>query len=270
MRNVAFFEEKARRMRRELFEKFVLLQQGHPGSTFSMIDAVVALYYGGYVRRDPEREHALYDRLIVSKGHATVALYPVLADLGIIAEAQWRNWGSDPSFLRVFGNTSIPGIDATSGSLGHGLGIGAGYALSYRRRKSDQRVFVIISEGELYEGSTWESLLFVKHYLLDNLHLIIDRNHLIILGDTEACLGLSPMREKLELFGFSTAECNGHNYDELLGELDTLVHGGNGPRCLILDTIKGKGLRHMENKPQWHYWNPLSASEVAQCREELR
>src|SRR5262245_9928297 len=114
MKNVAFFKDKARKTRREIFEKFVLLQQGHPGSVFSIVDVVVALYYGDYVRRDHENSKAMRDKLIVSKGHATAALYPVLTDLGVIPQQEWDNWGREPSLLRVFGNTRIPGIDATS------------------------------------------------------------------------------------------------------------------------------------------------------------
>ena len=269
MDNVEALTAKARQFRRELFEKFVALQQGHPGSTYSMIDLAVALYYGGYVRRDPRQPEKLHDRVIVSKGHATVALYPILADLGIIPRDEWENWGKSPSILRVFGNTDIPGIDATSGSLGHGIGIGAGYALSYRRRKSDQRVFVVVSEGELYEGSTWESLLFVKHYGLTNLHLVIDRNNLIILGDTESCLKLDPIEEKMRAFGFDCARCDGHDFPDILSGLDRVTKASAAPGCLIVDTVKGKGLSLMENKAQWHYWNPMSEDEIKTCRREL-
>ena len=269
MRNVAFFQDKARKTRREIFEKFALLQQGHPGSVFSMVDVVVALYYGEYVRRDPNDPTKTRDKVIVSKGHATAALYPVLTDLGIIPKEEWNNWGREPSVLRVFGNTRIPGIDATSGSLGHGLGIGAGYALSFKKRKSDQRTFVIISEGELYEGSIWESLLFIKHHQLDNVHIVLDRNKLIILGDTEACLGLEPIQQKFAAFGFNVQSCDGHDFNAVLAALDNIV-GAKAPGVLITDTVKGKGVSLMEGKPEWHYWNPLTEEQLARCRAELQ
>ena len=175
MRNISFFEEKAKDVRRSIFEKFVLLQQGHPGSVMSMTDLAVALYYGEYVRKDPNDPTKMYDKVIVSKGHATSTLYPILADLGVLPAAEWANWGRGDSGLRVFGNISMPGIDATSGSLGHGLGLAAGLALSFKRRGSDQRVFAIISEGEFYEGSIWESLLFISHHKLDNIFIVVDR-----------------------------------------------------------------------------------------------
>ena len=130
-----------------------------------------------------------------------MSLIPVVVDLRrkiIENQKNWDNWGeSEDSILRIFGNTNIPGIDATSGSLGHGIGIGAGYAYSFKQRGLDTKVFVIISEGELYEGSIWESLLFVNHYDLKNLHLIIDRNNLVILGNTEECLKLEPIDKKI-------------------------------------------------------------------------
>ena len=160
-------------------------------------------------------------------------------------------------------------IDATSGSLGHGLGIGAGYALSFKKRKSDQRTFVILSEGELYEGSIWESLLFVKHHQLDNLHIVLDRNDLIILGNTESCLGLEPIDQKFAAFGFNVQSCDGHDFNAVLDALDNIV-GGKGPGILIADTVKGKGLSLMEDRPEWHYWNPLTEEQIARCRAELR
>jgi len=182
--------------------------QVNPGSTFSMIEIVVALYHGGFVRFDPLQRKFL-DRVLISKGHATVALYPILAAFGVLPESEWKAWGKTPSVLRVFGNNSIPGIDATSGSLGHGIGVGAGMAMAFKRLGSDKRVFVVISEGELYEGSTWEGLLFATHYGLANLTVIIDINSLIILGRTHDCLALNPIRDKISGLGLSTIETEG-------------------------------------------------------------
>ena len=117
---------------------------------------------------------------MISKGHATSALYPILRDYGVISNTEWNKWGKNNSKLRIFGNTSIPGIDITSGSLGHCIGSGAGMAISYKNINQDKKVYVVISEGELYEGSTWEALLFAKHRELNNLTVIIDINSLII------------------------------------------------------------------------------------------
>ena len=154
--------------RRELFEKFVEVGQGHPGSTFSMVEIATTLYHGGHVRLGK-------DKVLISKGHATVTLYPILVKLGVIPQQDWDNWGSKSSCLRVFGNTTIPGIDMTSGSLGHGVGVGAGMALAAKREGNDKQIYVVISEGELYEGSTWEAFIFAAHHKLDNLTIFIDK-----------------------------------------------------------------------------------------------
>jgi len=257
----------AKRYRQELFEKFLAIGQGHPGSTFSMIEIVVALYHGGFVRFDPVQKKFL-DRVLISKGHATVALYPILAAFGVLPESEWKAWGKTPSVLRVFGNNSIPGIDVTSGSLGHGIGVGAGMAMAFKRSGSDKRVFVVISEGELYEGSTWEGLLFATHYGLANLTVIIDINSLIILGRTQDCLALNPIRDKISGLGLSTIETEGHDFESLLRALSKRG-STSGPQMVLANTVKGKGCSIMEHKPNWHYWNPLTVEQVEQCRKEL-
>ncbi len=129
----------AKQYRSELFEKFLLVGQGHPGSSFSMVEIAVSLYHGGFVRSG-------VDKVIVSKGHATVTLYPILAKLGVLPQKEWDDWGKSESCLRVFGNLTIPGIDMTSGSLGHGIGVGAGMALAAKRDRVNKHVYVIISE----------------------------------------------------------------------------------------------------------------------------
>jgi transketolase len=167
----------------------------------------------------------------------------------------------------VFGNTSIPGVDATTGSLGHGLGVGCGLALSYKNDKIDKNVYVIISEGELYEGSTWEALLFAKHYNLSNLKIIVDQNSLIILGKTNECLKLSPIKKKLEGFGFDVVECDGHNFTKLK---KAFYKQTKNIKIILANTIKGKGFSIMENIPKWHYWNSLSEDEITKCRQEIK
>lgn len=260
---------RARQYRRALFEKFVLTGQGHPGSALSMVDIAVALYHGGFARFDTASGQFV-DRVIVSKGHAAVVQYPILVEFGVLPRKDWDQWGHGPTRLRVFGNRAIPGIDATSGSLGHGVGIGAGMALAFQRAGLDHRVFVILSEGELYEGSTWEALLLATHHHLSNLTLIIDCNGLIILGSTDDCLKLDPIADKLRGMGLSTCECDGHDIDALTSALRAATAGGHaGPQCIIARTVKGKGLSLMEHQPRWHYWNPMTPDEIDRCRQEL-
>ena len=192
MKKINDLENLAKKYRRDLFEKILQMKQGHIGSLFSMMEIVVALYHGGFVEFD-EKEKSFLNKVLISKGHATSALYPILKDFGVIPAKEWDNWGKTTSLLRVFGNTAIPGIDVTSGSLGHCIGVGAGMAIHFKRTSKNKKVYVIISEGELYEGSTWEALLFAKHNKLDNLTVIIDINSLIILGKTSDCLNLDPI-----------------------------------------------------------------------------
>ena len=250
-----------------LFEKFLEVGQGHPGSVFSMLEIVVSLFYKSHIRFD-ESTKAFNDKIIISKGHATVALYPILRDFGVIDNIEWDNWGKKDkdSILRVFGNTSIPGIDATSGSLGHGLGIGCGMAYLYKKKNIDKKVFVIISEGELYEGSTWEALLFAAHHNLDNLNVIIDENSLIILGNTDNCLKLDPIKRKIEGFGFDVLNVDGHNLDELDNAFNKKT---SGTKIILAKTIKGKGFSIMENKAHWHYWNSINEKEIEICRKDI-
>lgn len=248
-------QRKANLYRKELFEKFVEVKQGHPGSTFSMLEIVTTLYHAGYV--------GLEDKVLISKGHATVALYPILKDLHILPKEDWDNWGKNKdTCLRVFGNVSIPGIDMTSGSLGHGVGVGAGMALA----DPNKHVYVIISEGELYEGSTWEALLFVAHRQIPNMTIFIDVNNLIILGQTDDCLKLNSIHQKLSGFEFDIFSIDGHDTNAIEAALD--AHSTQ-PKIIIANTVKGKGFSLMENKPEWHYMQPITPEQIEQCRKEI-
>jgi len=257
-----FIKKLANNYRKELFEKFVEVGQGHPGSTFSMLDIVTTLYYGGYMdyRKDSNR---FANKLLISKGHATVALYPILKHFEIIPKEDWDNWGKGlPTQLRVFGNVSIPGVDMTSGSLGHGVGVGAGMAIA----NPHNHVHTIISEGELYEGSTWEALLFVAHRQIRNMTIFIDINNLIILGKTDDCLMLNSIREKLSGFPFDLYTVDGHNPNSIAAALDA---GAYQPKIILCNTVKGKGFSLMENKPEWHYMQAITPEQIEQCRKEI-
>ena len=267
MKSRTFLENKSKTYKRELFKKFLLLGEGHPGSIFSMMDIVVNLYHNGHIRFDPKKNF-FKDKLLISKGHATSAVYPILKDFGVIKKSDWENWGTKKkSNLRIFGNNTIPGIDITSGSLGHGVGVGVGLAYSYKNDNKNNKVYVIISEGELYEGSTWEALQFASHYKLDNLNIILDINSLIILGTTKDCLSLDPILKKISAFNFNVSECNGHDFDSISKSLNNKKK--NSPNCILAKTIKGKGFSIMENKANWHYWNPMTKTEIQKCIKEI-
>ena len=266
--NIENLIKLAKKYRSQIFDKMAKVGSGHPGSIFSMLDMVNVLYNAGYVRKNEKNQ--MHDKVIISKGHAASALYPILVDHNIIKQETWENWGNKESVLRVFSNIEIPGIDATSGSLGHGLGIAAGYALSFKKSNIDKKIYVIISEGELYEGSIWESLLFINHYNLNNIKIIIDKNNLMILGSPEDCLKLSPIDKKFESFGFKTKEIDGHDYTAILNEFDNLFLD-NSKSCIIANTIKGKGIQFFENKAEWHYWQKsISNEQIKSISAELK
>ena len=178
-----------------------------------MMDLLVTLYHCNYLKFDKKKK-IFQNKLLISKGHATSGSYPILKDFGVIKKSDWDNWGTKKKTnLRIFGNNKIPGIDVTSGSLGHGVGVGVGLAYSNRFDKKNNKVYVLISEGELYEGSTWEALLFASNYNLTNLNIIIDINSLIILGTTDKCMNLNSIQEKMKSF----------NFDVILNQLSNLL-----------------------------------------------
>ena len=205
---------------------------------------------------------------LLSKGHATSVVYPIFSELGIIDQKQWNDWGKSESNLRVFGNTSIDGIEVTTGSLGIGLGVAAGLALSNLREGIDENIYVVVSEGEFYEGSVWETLLFINHYNLYNLKIILDINNLIILGSTKDCLSLGSLSDKINKFGFKTMSIDGHSMVDLMASLESMKESKE-LQCLCLNTIKGKGISFMENDPKWHYWNEISNDQIEIARKDL-
>ncbi len=258
---------KSLNLREELFKKFFLLKQGHPGSIFSIIDFLTVLYYGGFARK---KKNKMLDHVIMSKGHATAGQFPILKDLGVISKSDWNNWGTKKkSKLRIFGNNSINGISVTTGSLGHGVNVAAGLGYYYKNQKLKNKIYLIISEGEFYEGSVWEGLLFISHHNLSNIKIFIDRNDLIILGKTENLIKLEPLEKKMKSFGFDTKTIDGHNHFKIEKRLKN-VSSLKKVSCTILKTVKGKGIKKMENKPEWHYWNNISKKEFDKYFKSIR
>ena len=213
MSKIKLLHKKALENRKKLFEKFFILKEGHPGSVFSIMDVLVVLYYCKHVRLLKNKP---IDDVIMSKGHATVGQYPILHDLKVLKNKDWVNWGKNQNtLLKMFGNHKIPGIKIATGSLGHGIGFATGIGYSAQKTKKNKRKFVIISEGELYEGSTWEALLLLSSLKLRNVFIILDINNNIILGKPKKCLDLGDIKKKFQSFGIFTEECNGHNFLEI-------------------------------------------------------
>ena len=261
-------EADGKKIKLDLFKKFTQVREGHPGSVLSIFDIVNVLYEANYL--SVSKGNNLNDSFIMSKGHAASVQYPFLVKRGIIEKSDWENWGvSEDSCLRVFGNTDIPGIDVTSGSLGHGVGIGCGMAIADKLDGVERNIVVVISEGELYEGSTWEGLLFLAHQKLTAVKIILDVNRNMILGRPEDCLDLENFEEKFRAFGLDCKRFLGHDYNEIQTALDFLFDKCDSPRVVIADTVKGKGVSFMEDNAQSHYWAGITEEQMKQMIEEL-
>tara|TARA_B100000131_G_scaffold259509_1_gene255122 strand:- start:5120 stop:5923 length:804 start_codon:yes stop_codon:yes gene_type:complete len=256
-----------KKIKLQIFKKFIEIKEGHPGSILSIFDVVNCLYLGKFIKSSKNKRNN--DYFIMSKGHAGSVQYPYLLRNSIIKKREWINWKKNSeSCFKIFPNNYIPGIDVTSGSLGHGLGIAAGISIGEKNKKKN--IWTIISEGELYEGSIWESLLFIKHNKLFNIKIILDRNDLIILGRTEKCLKLNSIEKKLKGFDFEVKTIDGHNYNEIYMGLNFLKKNDQKNKILIAKTIKGNSVNFMKNKSEWHYWHNLTKMKKNQLLKELK
>lgn len=227
-------------------------------SSLSCIEIFVALYYGGILRfnplnpRDEER-----DRCIISKGHGSICMYPILADLGYFPLEELLHVCEAGSFLGGIPDPVIPGYETVNGSLGHGLGVATGMALGLKRKASDRNVFVVTGDGELHEGANWEAIMFASQHKLDNLHLIVDDNRISMLGYTDDIVSHGELAARLTAFGWDCLEVQGHDVHAVLAALQQQKLSFNGrPKALIAHTLKGHGVPSLENAPLSHILNP--------------
>ncbi|MER8829558.1 transketolase [Mesorhizobium sp. M0938] len=262
-RNVSeeFLADRAKFIRLETLRLTRIAGAGHYSSTFSAAELFAALYYT-HLRYDPGKpKWPDRDRFVLSKGHAAIGLYPVLADLGFFDPKLLDNFTKLGS---AFGDhpdmKKIAGIDFSSGSLGHGLSIGLGMALAGRLQKRDYRTYVMLGDGELNEGQIWEAAMAAGHYKLSGLVAIVDRNQLCIDGPTEAVMSVEPIHGRFESFGWDVRRIDGHDLKAILAALDGLAPAGHGkPQMIVADTIKGRGVKHMELSLNWHVGNLVGA-----------
>ena len=229
----------------------------HVGSCLSIAD-ILAVLYGGVLRVDagrpnwPER-----DRFVLSKGHAAAALYAVLAECGFFPKEWLDTYCQDGS--RLAGHVTshgVPGVEVSTGSLGHGLSIACGMALAAKRDKRPFRVFALLSDGECDEGSIWEAALFAPHHRLDNLVAIVDYNKIQSFGTVKEVLDLHPLADKWRAFRWAVREIDGHDYAEIQAALAAIPFEPGKPSAVIAHTVKGKGVSFMENQLAWHYKSP--------------
>lgn len=227
-------------------------------SSLSPIEIFVSLYYGGLMRFDPQNPAwEERDRCIISKGHGSICMYPILADLGFFPASELERVCQAGSFLGGIPDPVIPGYETVNGSLGHGLGVASGMALGLKVKDGPQDVFVVTGDGELHEGANWEAIMFAAQNRLDNLTLIVDDNRICMLGFTDEINSLGRLADRLGCFGWHCLEVDGHDVMAVHQALRTLKNTRDGqPKALVARTIKGRGVPGLENAPMSHVMSP--------------
>jgi transketolase len=240
----------------------------HIGGCLSAAD-LLSVLYTDVLRVDPARpDWPDRDRFILSKGHAAAALYAVLAECGFFPEEWLDTYCQDGSPLLGHASHYVPGVEVSTGSLGHALPIGCGMALAAKRDGKPWRVFVMLSDGELDEGSTWEAILFAAHHGLDNVVAVVDYNKIQGFGTVEEVLSLEPLASKWRAFAWTVREIDGHDVGQIQAAFQQIPSEPGKPGVVIAHTVKGKGVRFMENKLLWHYRSP-NADELARALAEV-
>ena len=251
-----------------MVESLIAAGCGHPGGAFSSIDVIIALYFE-VLKVDPKTPGwPERDYFILSKGHSSVGLYSALAMRGFFDKGLLGSFRQDGSILGGHPDMhKVPGVEMSTGSLGHGLSIGVGLALATKMDKRKNKTYVLMGDGETQEGSVWEAAMAASHYKLDNLVGIVDRNRIQIDGFTEDIMSLEPYRPKWEAFGWEVAEIDGHNMSEIVATLKGVPLKAGKPSLIVSHTTKGKGISFMEDKAEWH-GKPLTGEHAEQARIE--
>ena len=259
----------ARRIRRHVLNMTSSGGSSHVGAAFSIAD-ILAVLYGCTLRYDPRQPRwPARDRFILSKGHAGAAVYATLAEVGFFPVADLARHYQDGSLLSGHvSHKGIPGVELSTGSLGHGLGVGVGMAKALKASGSAARVVVLMSDGECDEGTIWEAALFAQHHALDNLLAIVDYNKIQSLAPVAETLALEPFRQKWESFNWAVTESDGHDHVALRLALAGVPARPGHPTVVIAHTVKGKGVSFMENTVLWHYRSP-QGEEFKRALEEL-
>lgn len=264
-------KELAQQIRKETVQLFINYGYGHYGGSLSCVEIITALYFNilNINAEDPQWEDR--DRFVLSKGHAGAVLYLALAYLGFISmdeliatyKRKKSRFGIHPDMRK------IPGIEMSTGSLGHGISVAVGMALGAKCDNRQYRIFTLLGDGECHEGLVWEAAMAASHHRLDNLTAIIDLNGMTIDGPIEQITAIEPIREKWEAFGWSVTEIDGHNLEQIVSSLESVPYHRNIPTVVLARTIKGKGISFMENQHQWHSGS-LTPEQLEKVRSELQ
>ena len=267
--NFKRLEILANKIRNHVLDMTSKGSSSHIGSVFSIVD-ILACLYGDLLNISPENvDKKDRDRFILSKGHAGAGVYAALAETGFISKSLLNTHYQDGSKLSGHvSHKNIPGVELSTGSLGHGLSVGVGLALSSKLNKRDNKTVVLMSDGECDEGSNWEAIMFSSHHKLDNLIAIIDYNKLQSLDTIENTLNLEPFNDKWIAFGWNVIEIDGHNINQIIKSYNKALKTKNKPTCIIANTIKGKGVSFFENQVLWHY-RSAKGHEYENAKKEL-
>jgi transketolase len=261
-------EEMARCVRISCVKMVHAASSSHLGGSLSVAD-ILAVLYSRILRFDASNPRWNdRDRLFYSKGHACTALYAVLKEVGFLNAVDLESFSKNGSSLTTHINHKVPGVELSTGSLGHALPVGCGVALAGKRKGQSWRVFVVLSDGELDEGSNWEGMLFAAQHKLDNLTIIVDYNKIQSFGNVKEVLNLEPLVEKLRSFGMSCREIDGHDHRQLFESLGALPAEQGKPTAIVAHTVKGRGVDFMENRLLWHYKTPTK-EQLDQALKQL-
>ena len=267
--NIEDLKMKAKEIRKDIIEEVYNAKSGHPGGSLSIADIMAVLYFNELRIDEKNPRWDERDRLVLSKGHCSPALYAALAERGFFDKEDLKSFRKIESNLQGHPDLNkVPGVDMTSGSLGQGLSVANGMAIAGKMDNKDYRVYTILGDGEIEEGQIWEAAMTANKYKLDNLCVIVDNNNLQIDGTIEEVMSSYPIDEKFKSFGFNVLTIDGNNIEEILSAFEIAKQTKNKPTCIIAKTIKGKGVSFMENKAEWHGKAP-SEEEYIQAMKDL-
>ncbi len=241
----------------------------HIGSALSIID-ILSVLYTDVINIDPSNPNEENrDRFILSKGHACVGVYSILANINLLNKKMLNEYGQNESILMNHISHKVPGVEFSTGSLGHGLPFGIGKAIASKRSGSNWKTYVLLSDGEMQEGSNWEALMFSSHHKLNNLIAIIDYNNLQSLTTVQETLNIEPLEDKLVSFGWNVYMIDGHNHNDIKNAFNASAKEKNKPSIVVCKTTKGKGVSFMENEVAWHYKSP-NDTELQMAINEIK
>ncbi len=255
-------DKKSIEIRRDIIEILRESRRGHLTSAFSIVE-ILRVLYDNVLRYDVNNVNNLNrDRFILSKGHGCLALYVLLANIGIIPKETLRTFCQTDSLLGGHPEHKIPGIEASTGSLGHGMSIGVGMALSAKHDERNSRIYVLVGDGECNEGTTWEAAMCAAKHNLDNYTVIVDYNKQQSYGSVKEIMDLEPFADKWRSFGFLVKSVDGHSIEELTKTFTELPCNVKKPNAILCHTVKGKGIKFIENNLSWHHKSNISDDDI--------